>query len=130
MTDRMEIAREGWGADVPDWIAELVRACNAPGASQNRVALRLGYTGGVISQVLRNRYPGNLSRLEERARAVFMAGDITCPALGTIGSEDCLRWRDRSAALRSVNPMTVRMFRACGDCPRNRKDAEEEEELV
>ncbi|MDK3072730.1 hypothetical protein QO034_06380 [Sedimentitalea sp. JM2-8] len=124
--DRMEIAREYWGADVPDWIRALVVACDAPGASQNRVAKRLGYTGGVVSQLLRKAYPGNLDRIEDRVRAIYMGGQIACPALGEIGSAACLDWRDRSVALGSVSPMAVRMFRACRACPRNRAVAEED----
>lgn len=130
MMDRRDIVRECWGEAAPDWIIALVTACSERGASQNSVAQRLGYTGAVISQVLRNRYPGNLRRLEDRVRSVFLAGEITCPALGVIGSEDCLSWRDKSTDLTSVSPMTVRMFRACATCPRNQNDTQQTEEVA
>ncbi len=122
----MHIARECWGQDVPDWIRALVEACDAPGSSQSRVAGRIGYTSGVVSQLLRNAYPGNLDRLEDRVRSIFMAGHVTCPALGDIDTAACLDWRDRSGTLKSVSPMTVRMFRACRVCPRNRRTVEED----
>ncbi len=127
MSDRMQIVREFWGQDVPDWIKALVEACDAPGSSQSRVARRLGYTGGVVSQVLRRDYLGNMGRFEDRVRSIYMAGHVTCPALGDIDSAACLNWRDRSGSLNSVAPMVVRMFRACRDCPRNRRVIEEED---
>lgn len=125
MSDRMELARAAWG-DVPDWIAALVRACDARGSSQNKVAQRLGYTGAVVSQVIRRRYPARLAVIEDRVRAIYLGGDVGCPALGFIGSESCLQWRDRSRALTSANPAVVRMFRACAVCPRNRAAVEED----
>lgn len=125
MSNRMEVAREGWGADMPEWIEALVRACDE--TSQNRVAVRVGYTGAVVSEVIRNRYKGRTDRFEERFRAIFLDGAVACPALGEIGAEACLRWRDRGAELNSSSPAVVRMFRACAMCPRNRDACVEEE---
>lgn len=126
MSARMEIAHDGWGK-VPDWIAALVRACDV--ASQNQVARRLGYTPAVVSQVIRNRYGAQMGAIEERVRAIYLGGDLDCPALGTIGSETCLRWRDRSKALSSASPAIVRMFRACQVCHRNARRREEEDAI-
>lgn len=124
MSERMDVARDGWRGQVPDWIVALVEACDA--ASQARVAKRIGYAGTVISQVIRNKYPGAMGRVEERVRAIYLGGEITCPALGAIGTADCLGWRDQSRTLKSSSPLTVRMFRACRGCPRNAACDEEE----
>ncbi len=124
MSERMDVARDGWGDDVPDWVAALVEACDV--SSQARVGKRIGYAGTVISQVIRNKYPGAMSRVEERVRAIFLGGEIACPALGLIGSADCLGWRDKSRHLLSSSPLEVRMFRACRECPRNAVCEEEE----
>jgi hypothetical protein len=126
MSDRMIIARDGWGEDVPDWVCALVKACDSRGASQNSVAGRVGVTGAVISQVLRNKYPARTDRIEARVRAIFLDGQISCPALGKITSESCLNWRDASHALNSVSPARVQMFRACKACPRNAIDHAED----
>lgn len=127
MSDRMEIAHEFWGENVPDWVCSLIRACDARGASQNKVAGRLGLTGAVVSQVIRNNYAGRNDRIEARVRAVFLDGKIACPALGEISAETCLNWRDASQALSSVSPARVRMFNACNACKRNRSADEEDE---
>ena len=124
----MELAREGWGADVPDWIAALVAACDAPGSSQNKIAKLLGVSSAVVSQTLRNRYAGDVERIEDRVRSICLGGEAVCPALGAIGSASCLYWRDRARELTSASPMAVRMFRACADCPRNRPSVEEDAE--
>tara|TARA_R110002094_G_scaffold160396_11_gene145829 strand:- start:1317 stop:1691 length:375 start_codon:yes stop_codon:yes gene_type:complete len=117
MTPRMEMAIEAWG-NVPDWVSALVDACDAKGASQNKVAKRLGFSAPVVSQVLRREYPGNMGNVEKRVRAIYTPGTITCPALGPIGSEDCLNWQDNAKALITANPIKVRMYRACRKCPR------------
>lgn len=124
MSERMDVARDGWGGQVPDWVAALVEACDA--ASQARVGKRIGYAGTVISQVIRNKYPGAMGRVEERVRAIYLGGEITCPAMGQIGTAQCLDWRDQSRRLQSSSPMAVRMFRACRECPRNTSVDEEE----
>ena len=120
------VAQEFWGEDLPDWVLALARACDLPGASQRKVGDRIGYTGSVISQVLRNAYGARLDAIEERVRAVYLGGLLDCPARGEIPSEACLNWRDKSRELRSSSPVVVRMFRACNACPRNQKQTEEE----
>lgn len=124
MSPRMEIAKEAWG-EVPDWIAALVTACDARNSSQNKVALRLGFSGSVVSSVLRKDYRGAMDRVEARVRAIFIPGTVNCPALGPIGTEGCLAWQDRSVELTSASPNVVRMFIACRDCPLNRKPEDE-----
>lgn len=119
MSARIETAREGWGACLPDWIEALVAACDE--SSQNKVAARLGLSGPTVSQVIRNTYAGDVPRIEARVRDVFLADTVNCPALGVIGSEGCLKWRDRSIQLSSAAPLIVRMFNACKRCPRNQE---------
>lgn len=121
----MEIARDAWG-HVPDWIALLVTACDAPKSSQAKVASRLGITAGVVSCLIRNNYAGSMARMEDIVRDVLAPSAVQCPALGEIGSEVCLLWRQRASRLTSSSPVAVRMFRACNDCPRHRKPEEED----
>lgn len=125
MSNRMIVARDAWGHDLPDWIAALVLACDAPGSSQNKVAARLGISAAVVSQTLRNDYAGNMGRIEARVRSVYLDDNVNCPALGSISAEACMSWRDRSKVLSSAAPNRVRMFRACRACPRFPRDGEE-----
>ncbi|MEL7098259.1 MAG: hypothetical protein AAGM84_05455 [Pseudomonadota bacterium] len=119
MSERMQAAQEAWG-DVPDWIEALVEACDA--TSQNKVAARLDRSATVISQVLRGTYPGNLDNVERRVRAVFLAEQVDCPALGPISSEDCLAWQDKAKEERATTPLNVTITRSCRRCPRFRNE--------
>lgn len=118
MTPRTQIAVEAWG-EVPDWVMILIDACDQPGSSQNQVAKLLGFSAPVVSQVLRKDYRGNMANFEYRVRAVFMPDMVQCPAIGPIGTPDCLRWQDEAkAGLRSATPHMVRMHNQCTRCPR------------
>lgn len=123
MSERLSIAQAAWGEDCPDWIAALVRECDL--SSQNKVANRLGITASTVSQALRRSYPGNMASIEARVRTAFMSADVACPALGKIGGEACLRWRDQSTRLTSASPLRVQMFRACRKCPVNKAGRED-----
>lgn len=114
----MQIAQEAWGGEVPDFVEALVRACDAAGSSQNKVASKIGYSGAVISQIIRNSYGAETGTLEARVRAVYMDGAVDCPALGSIEAAGCLAWRDKAKALRSASPLVVQMFNQCRRCPR------------
>lgn len=114
-----EIARAAWGADIPEWVERLAFECAA--TSQNKVAKRIKRSAAMISQVLRRKYPGDLSAVEELINGVFMAKIIECPALGNIPANECQDWRRKSGQFINVNALRVRMFRACSGCSRNLK---------
>lgn len=117
----MMVALDAWG-DVPDWINALVKACDAPGSSQNKVAKLIGVNGSAISQLIRKTYPANTSSMEYRVRAVLMPEIINCPALGPLESSDCLRCQDIARKpLMSATPYIVRMHRQCRRCPKFRE---------
>lgn len=126
MSDRMIIAKDAWGT-VPDWLEALIAACDKPGSSQSKVAKELGRTPGVISEVMRNRYKGDMKDFEDRVRAVYFETQIKCPALDWISTADCLQWRDEATELKQ-GAMMVRMYRACNACPHFQKDEEEADE--
>lgn len=115
MSERLDTARGAWGAPTPDWIEALVRACDE--SSQNNVARRLGYSGAVVSQVLRNRYPGDIAGIERLVRANLMLEKLSCPALGVIKLSECLKHRASAEDFVRRNPLAVQMRRACLRCP-------------
>ena len=122
----LQMAEQHWGKTMPDWVRVLATECGRAGSSQAQVAKKLDRSGAVISQVLRNAYPADTKRLEERVRGVFMAGTVECPALGPIPTQACQDWRDKSRVFAAGNPQRTRMFRACRFCPRNSKAVEVE----
>lgn len=114
MSDRTILAAEAWADAPPNWIMALIQACEQ--TSQNKVADRLGVAASTVSQLIRNSYPGNMTRMEARVRTVLLEKEICCPALGKISGEACLKWRDRTATLTSASPKIVGMFRSCRSC--------------
>jgi hypothetical protein len=122
MTRRLQRTQEAWGGELPDWVTELVAACDA--SSQNKVSKKMGYSTAVISLVLNNEYTGDMKKFEKNVRDFFMSG-VECPALGKITADDCLAWRKESKEPNPTSPHKSRMFHACRTCPRNRKDGPE-----
>ncbi|MDJ0628556.1 MAG: helix-turn-helix transcriptional regulator [Rhodobacter sp.] len=113
------IARAHWGAGLPDWVARL--AGEVAASSQNRVARRLGLSASVLSQVLRNKYPGSMANVEDAVRAILMRDLVDCPTLGALPRPDCAAWRRKARRFVGSNGLRVRMYRACSRCPHNRK---------
>ncbi|EBA16383.1 hypothetical protein RSK20926_21699 [Roseobacter sp. SK209-2-6] len=95
LSDREIIARDAWGEVLPDWIAALVSECDS--ASQNAVAANLGMSATVVSQAIRNCYPGNLAGIENAVRDVFMNAPVQCPALRKkVESAACRNFRKQA----------------------------------
>lgn len=119
----LDSAIAAWGPDLPDWVRALALACAH--SSQVRVAEQLGRSGAVVSQILHNKYGADPARIEERVRGVFLEGRVMCPALGELPVHECQDWRAKARAFVPSNALRARMYRACGKCPRNRKEVEE-----
>lgn len=121
MSSPVDIARAAWGATtVPDWILRLAQECAA--STQRRVADQLGRSAGLISQVLRNKYPGDMAAIEDAVRGAFMNATVECPALGTLPTDECQSWRRKARSGVRTNALRVRMINACQTCPRNQKE--------
>jgi len=120
MSGPLEIACAHWGEPLSDWIKCLADECGR--TNQVAVAKRLNRSPGMISQVLRAKYPGDMASFEEAVRGAFMNASVTCPALGVIPTDECQLWRRKSRKFVNVNSLRVRMFRACSACARNGKE--------
>ena len=116
-------ARAAWVDGLPDWVEALAIECGR--SSQNAVAKELGRSSALISQVLRNKYPGNLTAIEDRFRGLFLHARVSCPALGDLPSNECQDWREKAREFVPTNSQRSRMFAACKVCPRNQKGGEE-----
>lgn len=117
----MARAEAAWGEALPEWVADLARECHV--ASQNKVAARMEFSAAVISQVLANKYPGDLAGVEEVFNGVFNNATVTCPALGTLPSHQCRQWREKARNFVGINSQRVQMYRACHGCARFKKEA-------
>ena len=123
MSAPLDIARAAWGNQVPDWIDRLAHECAA--STQRRVAEKLGRSAGLISQVLRNKYPGDMATIEDAVRGAFMDATVACPALGTLPTDECQAWRKKAKSGVRTNALRVRMINACQACPRNQNQKED-----
>lgn len=95
------------------WIEVLRKACES--SSQAAVARRIGYTSPVVNQVLAGTYPGNLQRVQAAVEGALMNATVDCPVLGEISRAQCIAWQRRPFT--PTNPLAVRMYRACRNCP-------------
>lgn len=120
MSRFLEIARAHWPDPVPDWIEVLATQCDL--LNQARVAERIGYSGGLVSSVLRNRYAGNMEAVEDAVRGAWMNSRVECPVMGMIGTDVCASWRRKAKRFEPTNNHRVRMYRACQSCPRNNRE--------
>jgi hypothetical protein len=120
MNDPVATMRTAWGEAAPDWIVALARACAA--SSQGRVADRMGRSAAVVSQVLRNKYPGDMRAVEELVRGCYLAATVDCPSLGTLPTNECAKWRRKARVFSGANALGVQMYRACQRCGLFRKE--------
>lgn len=116
MSGPVDVARAAWGDALPEWVERMALQCAA--TSQNKVAARLGRSAALVSQVLRNKYPGDLHAVEELFRGHFMAETVRCPELGALPLHECHDWMAKARHFQSTNTLRVRMYRACKRCPR------------
>lgn len=116
-TDFTAKARAAWGEDPPDWVEAL--AAEATRTSASTVAVRLGYSPPVISEVIANRYRGDVARVAELVRGAFLGAEVECPVLGAIGRDHCLE--EQRKPFMTTSSVRTRLYRACRDgCPHSR----------
>jgi len=115
MTSPIAIAKAAWGDPLPDWIEVLARECAR--TTQAKVAARIGYSGGMVSQLLRRRYKGNLAAVESAVRGAWMGAKVSCPVMGALPTDACLEWQRKARKFVPSNRHRARMYQACRTCP-------------
>lgn len=81
-------ARKAWGKDLPDWVEALASECDR--SSGKKAADLIGYTNGVVSQVIAAKYPGDMARVKDKVRGALMGATVMCPVFGELGRDQCL----------------------------------------
>jgi hypothetical protein len=105
---------------MPAEVLALANACRAETSAA--VARRLGYSDGVVSFVLANRYRGDLPKVFAKIRGVYLGETVCCPVLDEIGRDRCLQEQARPYA--ATNSTRARLFHECKRCHhRQKKDA-------
>lgn len=118
----MEKARAAYGAELPDWIAELATFADTEGLAG--CEKRVGYSRSTISSVLHGKYGmGDMARVEEMVRGALMAVTVDCPVLGEIGRDRCLT--EQKEPFRATSRHRAQLYHACrSGCPHARRKVE------
>lgn len=111
--------QDAWGENPPEWVMLLADACAS--SSQNAVARAIGRSAALVSNVLRNKYPGDLGAVEEIVMGVYGRATVACPARGQIPSNECRDWQVLSRHYDNANSDQVVMYRACRSCSRMKR---------
>lgn len=121
--DFLKKARLAWGDALPDWVEAIAEEANK--STQAKVAKKLGVSDGQVSQVIANKYPGNLEKISTMARSLFLSKTVACPAIGVLPIHTCEDWSRKAPTLKANNKLNTIMRRACGRCPFNKFNNEE-----
>lgn len=115
--DFLAKARAAWGKALPDWVETLALEANR--TTSAKTAKRIGYSGAVLSHVFAKNYPGDIARVEAKARGALMSATVICPVVGEIGLDRCLD--EQKMENTGASSIRARLFRACrGGCPHSR----------
>lgn len=110
-------AKAAWGDALPDWVEELARLAAAH--SVKHAAERIGYSMAVVSNVVANKYAGDLVRVAEKVRGALMGMTVDCPVVGEIGRDRCLD--EQRMPFSAASSVRAKLYRACRNgCPHSR----------
>lgn len=90
------------------WLEVLREQVAAHG--QRSVAEKLGVSNTVVSQVVNEKYPGDMARIQSLVESVYLSKSVLCPVLGEIAWHTC-QMHQRNT--QTGNPTKLRMYRAC-----------------
>lgn len=120
MNKNTQTALQSWNGVPPVWVDELAKQCDL--SNQTKVARKLKVSSALVSQVLANKYLGNLDNVQAAVEGAYMDGCVSCPVLGDLATNECL-WHQRQP-YSNTNSVKVRLFRSCKVCSHNRTKGE------
>ncbi|UGA45982.1 transcriptional regulator [Bradyrhizobium quebecense] len=106
-------ARAAWGDNMSAEVSMLAE--EAERTTADKVAKRIGYSGAVVSQVISNKYPGDVERVKAKIRGALMNATVMCPAVGEIALDYCLdQQKMPNTGASSVRALIYRNCRGLG----------------
>lgn len=81
-------------------------------------AEKIGYSATTVSQVLSNKYKGDLSAIQKAVEGGLMGMTVQCPVVGEMPRNVCLDYQRR--VFQATNPLRVQLNKACPKCPNRR----------
>ncbi|MEW5682990.1 MAG: helix-turn-helix transcriptional regulator [Pseudomonadota bacterium] len=98
------------------WLDLLRQKCEALG--RRKVEAELGISKTTLSQVLNEKYPGNLDNIASKVVEAYSSDKVLCPVLGSITVQRCVN--EQSKPFAATNPQRVKLWKACQTCPLNK----------
>ncbi|WP_149027297.1 helix-turn-helix domain-containing protein [Shewanella psychrophila] len=77
---------------------------------QEDVGKELGVSKTVVSQLINDKYPGDLERMQKLVEGAYMNRMVHCPILGDIPMHQCDKYQGNTS---TSNPIRLRLYRAC-----------------
>ncbi|PKG74212.1 transcriptional regulator [Shewanella sp. GutCb] len=77
---------------------------------QEHVGKELGVSKTVVSQLINDKYPGDLKRMQKLVEGAYMNRMVHCPILGDIALHQCDKHQGNTS---TSNPIRLRLYRAC-----------------
>lgn len=102
-------AAVAWNGAAPDWVGVL--ADEASRTSMGEAAKRIGYSTGVVSAVIANKYKGDLSSVEARVRGALLSEEVECPVMGDVRKDRCADEQKKNFT--GTSALRTRIFNAC-----------------
>lgn len=104
-----------------DWYLALKKEVER--TSQSRVGSKCGISTTYVNWLLKGTYEtngGNIENVAEKISGALLEQSVNCPVLDVITTDICAQ--HRNSAFSPHNPMRVRLYRACQNCPNNPKN--------
>lgn len=90
------------------WLQVLKEQVDIHG--QKPVAAKLGVSNGTVSQLVNEKYPGDMAKMQALVESVYLDKTVNCPVLGRIGWHQCQANQKNE---HTSNPLKLRLYRAC-----------------
>lgn len=107
-TDFVANAHAAWGVP-PGWVLELAEFAKV--ATLKEAGRKIGYSSGLVSQVISHSYGGDLNRVEQKVRGALMGETVVCPVIGAIGRDQCLD--EQKKPFSATSAIRVRIYHEC-----------------
>lgn len=98
-----------------EWLTVLADYAKQHG--QKQAGKKIGYSGGLVSSVLKGAYKGDLQRVQTAVEGALMGQSVECPVVGDIPRQACVGHQRRAHNPRATNPSRVALAEACPKCP-------------
>jgi len=85
---------------------------------RRKVEAELNISKTTLSQVLNEKYPGNLGNIAAKVTEAYSTERVIYPVLGSITVQRCATEQTKPFA--ATNPQRIKLWKACQSCPLNK----------